>query len=64
MKELGSLRHLALHETHLLANAIGWLIEHHFQVEKARFQVSERLAEIVDDIVKDLFRCVAHELIG
>jgi hypothetical protein len=56
IEQLGGLRHLPPHDAHLFANALRGVVEHHLQIENAGFQVAERLAEIVNQAVQNLFR--------
>jgi len=60
---LRGLGHLAFHEVHLFAHSVAGVFENHVEIEKAGFQVAERLAEIVDQAVKDLVGGCDGELI-
>jgi hypothetical protein len=63
MEQLHGLRDLTFHQLHLVANAIGRLVEDHVEIEETGFQIAERLAEIVNKSAEDLFRSGTHGLL-
>jgi hypothetical protein len=55
LEQLSGQCYLAFHGLHLLANAAGGMVEHQIQIKEAGFQIAERLPQIVNQALEEIF---------